>query len=243
MCVVSGPSPACCCSRSAIEVVIALCCSPRFWIYRLEASGGETISGDDIIRLAQLPAESNYYRTSLRELEERIAREPRVQQATVRRQSVGVLAIDVAERVCACRLGHMLPLTYLDADGHLFERPIPPAFPVPVLEGVAVPATAKQGAVLTGDATVGVLRCLAALRDKSPDDPDLSVTRLVVNRQGKLILVLAQGTRIYLGDPDDLVRKIWVVRKTVVEAHKQGYPLDNLQYIDAQIIERVTELG
>ena len=125
-------------------MVIALCFSPRFWIYRLEVHGNETISADEVIRLAQLPAESNYYRTTLHDLERRILFQPRIQAVTVRRQSVGVLAIDVHERQAVCQLGHTLPLTYLDNSGCLFVRPIPPVFPVPVVEGLGVLAHALR---------------------------------------------------------------------------------------------------
>ena len=86
------------------------------------------------------------------------------------------------------------------------------------------------------------MRCLDALRETAANVPLLAVTRLVLNPQGKLVLVLVQGTRVYLGDPEDLTRKLWVVRNTVSEAQQQGYPLDNLAYIDARIIERVASV-
>lgn len=223
----------------AMMVVIALCISPRFWIFRLEVHGAETLSTAEVIRLACLPAKSNYYRTSLRELEQRILREPRVQTVEIHRQSVGVLDIALHERQAVCQVGHSQPLTYLDRDGYLFVRPFPPAFPVPVAERLPAPTRADFARPHVDGAYAAVLSCLAALRDKAPNDPELPVTRLLLNPQGKLVLVLRQGTRIYLGDPDDLTRKMLVVRKTVVEAQQQGYALDNLDYIDAKVIERV----
>lgn len=43
-----------------IEVVLALCFSPRFWIFRVVVQGNETIAEGDVLRLLRLPVESNY---------------------------------------------------------------------------------------------------------------------------------------------------------------------------------------
>jgi len=224
-----------------VEVAVAMCFSPRFWVYRLEVTGNETLTNAELIRLTRLPAKSNYFRTSLHELAKRVLQEPRVQRVAVRRLNVGVLGIEVAERQPVCRLGHTLPLTYLDAEGNLFIRPIPPTVPVPEVEGVQVPPDGKLGKQLKVPGASAVVNCLAAYRNnKEPDDPELMISRLVMTPEGKLIMVVTQGTRIYLGDPTDLERKMWVVRKTVQEAQKKGFPLENIDYIDAKVIERLT---
>lgn len=221
-----------------IEVVIALCFSPRFWIYRMDVTGEESLTSAEVIRLTHLPAESNFYRTSVRELAKRISREPRVQRVAVRRQNIGVLGIEVTERQPACRLGWTTPLTYLDADGYLFTRPKPPTAPVVVVEGVNLPTPLRPGKRLTTDHVTELLACLTALRNTPADLPALDVTRLVISPRGGVTLKLRQGTRVYLGPPEDFERKIWVVRKTVIDAQSKGYSLDKLDYIDAKIIDR-----
>jgi len=223
----------------SIEVVLAMCFSPRFWIYRVVVQGNETIAVDDVLHLLHLPAKSNYYRAPLRELATRVQREPCLRQVIVRRLGVGVLGVDIFERIPVCRLGHTLPLTYLDADGYLYTRPFPPNTPVPIIEGVTVPADAKLGKPLHNSAITGILACLTALREKHQNDQELLADLLVMTPQEQLILVLRENTRVYLGTADDLLRKIWVVRHTIKEAQAQGYSLSNIQYIDAKVIERV----
>lgn len=228
-----------------IEVLIALSFSPRFWIYRIEIAGTETLTRAEATRLTGLdPARRyNYYRVPLGRLAAGIRREPRVAAATVRRGPIGTLLVDVHERQAVCRLGYARPPLYLDAKGYLFTRPVAPTYSTPVVEGLTVPITPKMlGTPLTAVPVAHVLQCLATLREASPDSP-LEVARVVVTTRERMMLVLRQGTKIFIGEPKDFAAKAFVLGKTVVAASNQGYALGQLEYIDVSVISKPTDLG
>lgn len=222
------------------EVLVALCFSPRFWIYRIEVTGGDTLTMPEIIRLINLPEGTNFYRVSLGRLAERLrAGEPRVLAATVRRGAVGCLAVQVQERRPLCRIGDTQPALYLDNQRVLFSRPTAPTPPVPVVDGVAFPTPATAfGKRVDALHVRDVINSLQAMHEVFPKEQGLDVARVIVAPTGRISLVLRQGTQIWLGQPRELTAKMWVVNNTIIAASAQGNTLEQLEYIDARNITR-----
>lgn len=231
-----------------IEIVVAMCISPRFWVYRITVSGAETLTPAEIIRLAAVPSQTNYYRAPLGAIAARLQREPRIDTSEVRRQAVGILAIHVRERAAACRIGSTQPPLYLDDAGVVFTRPIAPSSPVPVVQGFPL-LDAKGKPLRSPHAMLGqrlrtqarvlqTLECLQALKDHAAIDTEpLHVSRIVFADNGMTVLVLKQGVRVFLGRPRDFAAKILVTKKTIVQAGADGYALPALDYVDVRGVE------
>ncbi|MHB9024366.1 MAG: cell division protein FtsQ/DivIB [Armatimonadota bacterium] len=227
-----------------VEGLIALCFSPRFWIHQMNVTGVETLTPGEVIALTKLPARTNYYRVSLGAVAARVRAHQRVRTATVRRGMVGTLLIDVQERQAVCRLGYSRPPQYLDADGVLFTRSLAPSPPVPIAEGIPVPPTAKPGARLESKEADAALACLAALRDTDAKDAALQISRILRDpATGGLTLVLRQGTKLLIGQPDYLTAKAWQIHTMIVAASVKGYSLDRIDYIDVHATTSTTDLG
>jgi len=228
----------------AVEVIIAVCISPRFWIYRLDVTPGETLSTPEIVRLMALPAQTNYYRAPLSQLSARIEqREPRVWHAIIHRKATGILTVEIQERLAQCRFGYDTPPRYLDGVNILFTRPVSPTPPVPVVEGVALNPPGVFGKPVSDERAHQVADCLAAVRQVFPESPGLEIARIIVAPTDRMTLVLRQGTQIFLGFPKDFSEKMWVVQKIIVYASNAGYALDQLEYIDARTPELSAGLG
>lgn len=229
-----------------VEAVVVILTSPRFWVYRVDAPAADTLTTAEIIRLAAVPPETNYYSINLGAVSKRIeAGDPRVHRAHVRKGAVGVLDIRIEERQPLVQLGHGEPPRYLDADSVLFTRPGALATPVPVVEGLprALP-TRAFGARLGGDARIrAVQSCLREMDRLFAEFGPLEIARVVLAPNGRMTLVLRQGTRIMLGDPIDFYTKLYAVRGSIIDASKSGFALQQLEYIDVSNTDRPVGMG
>jgi cell division septal protein FtsQ len=227
-----------------LEVGLAICTSPRFWIHRITVEGAETLSDHDVIRLVNLRnPHSNFYLTSKRLLASRVAREPRVHDAAVRWGEIGELVVALHERQAVCRLGFTDPPRYLDAEGKLFTRTPAPSTPVPVVEGLPPAVLSVDfGQTVNQPEARAVLETLAALRAKA-NETVIEVTRVKLGARGTLTLVLRPGTRVFLGQPDNLPVKMQAMHEVILRASVAGYPLDDLDYIDVRVLTKLTDLG
>lgn len=223
------------------EVIIALLCSPRFWIYRITVRNLETLTKPEVIQLMQLPPHSNFHRVSLGALARRIATDPRVDHAQVQRGAVGVLTVAVQERQPVCQLGHTIPPLYMDAHGYLFTRPVPPETPVPVVDGVPLRGSLRRvlGTRVTSIPATAVLDCLESLRKPSGAEA-LEITRITVTPRGWLNLVLRQGTLVFIGPADDLAFKADCITSIIAKASGGGHALEQINYINVRFANRDT---
>lgn len=219
----------------AVEVLIALGCSPRFWIAGITVEGGDTLETGRVIRLMAIPRQSNIYRTPLDAMAQRVERDPRVAAATVTRQGWNGLRVQVQERQPACVLPGTQPPVYLDAQGVAFTRPLPPRSRVPVLDGVTLaPSARRLGVQVTHPQVVHALECLAAVGATATAEVPLPVTRVQFQPGGTLRLYVAQ-TPVLLGMPEAFPTKIWMLKQVILHARARGYGLGGLEYIDTTV--------
>jgi cell division septal protein FtsQ len=225
-----------------LEVLVALCFSPRLWVYRIAVKNCETLSTGEIIRLIHLPAGSNHFRVSLGQLAERVAREPRVATATIKHGAIGTLIVSIQERQAVFQVGYASPPLYVDAQGVVFTRPLPPVTPVPTVEGILLRAPKDiLGKQLTDTQATAVLACLAELKKSMGDR--LDIARATVDAQGAINLILRQGTQIFIGAPIDLPLKAWWLNKTIVQASNEGHSLEQLDYINLRFVNEDSNMG
>lgn len=229
----------------AVEALLVLTVSPRFWIYRIKVTGGDTLTVPEIITLAQVPPHSNFYRLSLRRVAQRIADgEPRVRRVTVERDTLGVLHIGLEERVPLCRLGQEEPPRYVDADDVLFTRPQPPEPPVPVIAGITIPLPVRTfGKPVNADTVRAVVNCLTIANAHPGEEAPLAFTQITLGSTGRMALVLQPGVLIKLGAPDHLEQKMYVLRNTIVYLSTKGYALNQIEYIDVRSVIRAAGLA
>ena len=229
----------------AVEAVLVLTTSPRFWIYRITVRGGETLTPSEVITLAEVPPHSNFYRLSLRQVAERITRgEPRALRVTVDRAALGVLSIVLEERRPLCRLGKEAPPRYVDGQGILFTRPEAPSPPVPVVEGITTPLPVSAfGKGVTADAVRAVIECLTTANAHSGGEAPLEFARVTLGPTGRMTLVMTQGVTVRLGTPDHLAEKMYVLRNTIVWLSSKGYALNEIEYIDVRSVLRAAGLA
>jgi cell division septal protein FtsQ len=228
----------------AIEAGVALCFSPRNWVYRIEVTGTETLTPDEVIRLMALPPRSNFFRAPLGTLAARIAAEPRVQEARVRRGQVGVLIAELRERQAVCRLGYTRPPVYLDAQGVPFTRPTAPDPPVPTVEGLALNYTRlKLGTPLRMKAADHVRECLAALNATSLGKSRVHLSRVQLTPDGNYTLVLQPGTKVFLGKPKNFRLKTFILLQGIVQASTDGHALSQIAYFDLRYVVDATGKG
>lgn len=229
----------------AVEALLVLTLSPRFWIHRIKVTGGDTLTVPEVITLAQVPPHSNFYRLSLRGVMQRIAdSEPRVKRVAVARDTLGVLSIGLDERRPLCRLSREEPPRYVDADGILFTRPQPPPAPVPVVTGVAIPLPVSAfGKPVKVDAVRAVVDCLKAANIHSVAETRLEFSHITLGPTGRMTLVLQPGVQVKLGAPDHLAEKMYVLRNTIVFLSTKGYALNEVEYIDVRSVIRAAGLA
>lgn len=219
-----------------VEVLLATCFSPRFWVHAITVRGTDSLTDAEVIRLVALPARSNFFRAPLGRLAERVMADPRVDTATVSRGDVGELIVDVRERAALCRLDGVRPAVYLDEHGVLFYRRRAPETPVPVVEGLNIPVRDLHlGQALTQDAAGQVRDCLSALQDDSLGKAKLAVSRVKL-ANGVVTLVLRQGTKVFLGPPRDFRVKTWFLHTFIVQASNDGLALDQIEYFDLSAV-------
>jgi hypothetical protein len=217
-----------------VEVLLATCFSPRFWVHSINVRGAQILTDIDVIRLMGLPARSNFFRAPLGALAKKIAADPRVESATVTRGEVGVLQVDVRERAALCRLDGVRPAVYMDGHGVLFYRRSAPETPVPVVDGLPVKiGEMRLGAPLTQETALQVRECLTALHDESLGKARLPVSRVRIDaKAGTFTLILRSGTKVFLGPPRQFRVKTWFLHTFIVQASRDGLALDQIDYFD-----------
>ena len=227
------------------EGLFAVSFSPRFWIYRINVlfNSEHTLSESEVVTLLNLPAEQNYFRTSPGSLEARVRRDPRVRNVVVQHGKVGVLVVNVTERTPVCRLDGTAQPLYVDKDGVLFPRPTAPGLPVPLVQGMKLPAPEASllGHPLDLPAARSALACLRALSDERRDFPAEDVALITIDAHGQITLGLREGTKVLIGNENDLPDKAWAAGQMVQEASTAGYSLDKLASIDVRYINVQTD--
>jgi cell division protein FtsQ len=120
--------------RLAVDHVIA---SPRFQLRDIEVSGGERVSREDILDLAEIAEGDRLLRIDTDRVAGRVARHPWVASVRVRRQLPAALTIEVVERHAAAAVA-LGGLYLIDDRGHPFKRAtMDEADGLPVITGVA----------------------------------------------------------------------------------------------------------
>jgi cell division septal protein FtsQ len=216
-----------------VEVLYSSAASPRFWIYRIEVRGLDSLTEGEILRFAAVKDGTSYFRVRCKDIERNIRNgDPRVANVVVKRGDIGVLLIDVTERAPLCRVGETTPPLYLDSTRFLFTRPIPPRRPVPVITGIPVPDEKPPYHTLNSPQACATADYLTEFPEASVKGIPIRASKGEVTVDGAITLYLEQGTRIIVGKSEHLKDKAFLLQKIVDYIKDDGSTLDNALWID-----------
>lgn len=212
-----------------VEAWIAAWFSPRNYIYRLETRNTDSMTEEEVIRLAAVKPKTNYFRVPLQDIAARIkSQDPRVDNVIVERGAMGTLVLTVNERQAICRLGTSEPPLYLDKKGYLFTRPIPTPNLVPIVTGIEAPTEKKMGEKLTEAYVVPVLKAVAALPAKTSKGIPIEAASLKVDEKSGATYELSNGIIIEYGTLTYPAQKAEVIKNLIDNAIEAGNAPENI---------------
>ncbi len=216
-----------------VEALIIAWFSPRYYIYRMDVRNAETMTPEEVINLADVKPGTNYYRADLAQIAKRIkSQDPRVDNVTVERGSMGTLLLLVNERKAVCRIGTSEPPMYLDKKGYLFTRPVPPSNAVPVLAGVEEPDEANMGKQLTDAYVAPALAAVAAVPTQTDSGIVLELASVKIDEQSGITYELTNGFSIEYGPMTYPAQKAYVISNLIDQAIEAGNTLEQLNYLN-----------
>ena len=185
-----------------VELGYVLLTSPTFAIRTLELRGDANVC-EEIAEHLQLPRNTNYFLAPTRQLARQVASFPAVRAVRVARDFPNRLVVTLERRepVAVIREGDRALL--VDAQGVIYTIRNEWAWGLPEL--VAPHLTPR--AVRESEARAEVAKLLAVLEALGPN-PQLGVTRLLLDRGEEVTAVLESGTEVRLGTPEQLPTKI-----------------------------------
>lgn len=204
--------------------------SPRLQLARIEITGTDRFSPEQIARLGQVPMGSNIFRVNLTRVSTALKTQPLIRDAVVTRQLPNTLQVTLQERTPALQVvrADRPAQAYLaDADGVLFQEAAPRKHGQPGSELPAVEMPPKLlpalGKPLQAELTEAVLECTRLAVDQEVD-----VAKMRVDGSGELWLnvVIPATSRsqpdvldVRLGRWTELPEKFRDIRKAL-----QGWP-------------------
>jgi cell division protein FtsQ len=171
--------------------------SPRFAVERIEVSGTQTLTADQIRALAPVAPGDNVFRVDLDAVEARLEREPWIAAATVRRRLPHTIEIEVRERTAAA-LVELDALYLADATGVVFKRAR-----LDLGEGADLPVVTGLGRdeyrAVPDEGAARIRRALAALAVWSESSDRPAVGEVRVDGQGLTLYTYEDAVAIRLG--------------------------------------------
>ena len=221
-----------------VEALFIAWFSPRYYIYRMDVRNVETMTQEEVTKLADVKPGTNFYRADLAQIARRIkSQDPRVDNVAVERGSMGTLLLLVNERKAVCRIGTSEPPMYLDQKGYLFTRPVPPSNAVPMLTGVDAPNETNMGKKLTDAYVVPMLKAIAALPAQTDKGFVLELATVKINDQSGVTYELTNGITIEYGQLNYPVQKATVLKSLIDQAINDGYTPDQLNILNVTCVD------
>jgi cell division septal protein FtsQ len=222
-----------------VEVLVSTWVSPRFWVFRIEVKGTDTLTLGEVLRFANVAPGTSYYRVDCDEVAQRVKQgDARVANAVVRQGGIGVLVITVQERKPVCRLeGTGVPL-YLDASQFLFTRPKPPKTPVITVQGVPLPKSKPIYQLLNTPEARTAVSLVVKLPRTTPEGRPFPAERARVSAHGMVDLYLEGGIHVLLGKPVALREKMLVLGALLDDAAEKHMVVNPAIPVD----ERATDI-
>ncbi len=195
-------------AASGLAVVLALVAaatvlqSPAFQLQRVDVSGNETVSADEIRHLLGVAPGALRWRHPVGELRSRLLLlQPWLKDARITWGAGGVLTVAVTERRPLALLPYYNLYAALDGDGVILDVGRLTDFRVPVISGVPLPK-GLRGEQVRHPFLAGALQLLALLPGNLVPD------EVAVSPAGDLTLTYSGPVAVLLGPPERLADKV-----------------------------------
>ncbi|WP_019554729.1 cell division protein FtsQ/DivIB [Propionispira raffinosivorans] len=205
--------------------MISLLCSPVFSVNRVQVSGNTYMSQDEVIRIAGLPDRVNIFRLTTREIQTKLCKDLRIEQAVVQRSFPSTIKIQIIERKpiasVACEYGFL----EIDKKGMVLAvHKTITDMQVPIITGVVLHNLYIGDSVL--DATcLKVLEYLAQLDETSVNQ----ISEVHIAAPDQIVAYTRNSVQIRLGSTDRLSEKAKATQDFIqnMQTMKQS-----IEYID-----------
>jgi cell division protein FtsQ len=205
--------------------MISLLCSPVFSVSRVQVSGNMYMSQDEVIRIAGLPDRVNMFRLTTSEIQTKLCKDLRIEQAVVQRSFPSTIKIQIIERKpiasVACEYGFL----EIDKKGMVLAvHKTIKDMQVPIITGVVLHNLYIGDSVL--DSTcLKVLEYLAQLDETSVNQ----ISEVHIAALDQIVAYTRNSVQIRLGSTDRLVEKAKATQDFIQNMQNMK---QSIEYID-----------
>ncbi len=208
--------------------LIALYDSSLFTVERIEVTGNERLTADEVRVLARLPEDATLLRFPADEVRERIEADPWVAAASVSRDFPDTMLIRVEEREPAALVDLGEEYLLVDGDGYVIEyQSLEETTALIVIRDVG-DLDSKVGRRSTSEGLHNALLILAGL---SPE-MRAKVRAISVASIDETALLTTDGVEIFFGVAEDISKKDLVAREILEEQ------VGRVVFIDVRTVDR-----
>jgi cell division protein FtsQ len=205
-----------------VELVLALLFSPRFRVSVVEVRGLRTVDSRAVMLCAGIRANTGLWAISTAKMRARLEAIPAVESAVVSRHWPNRLAIAVHERIPAAFVRRGVGIVYLDRWAVAFAGARAHTDGLPELKGIPVDL-GRLGRVQRSSELTEAMAALNAAQQA-----ELPVAQVIAVAPNDFRLVLADGTGLRLGRPEQLLLKLSQAKVAL----SQLQPLHRVEYVD-----------
>jgi len=217
----------------ALLAALSLPGSALFTLETVVVEGAHTLSPEEVVEASGLePGTVSLFRVPAGEVEERLARHPRIAAARVRPRPPHTIVIEVAERVAAAAVPLQAGYAVVDGGGVVIEvTPARPALPLVSGRGERLP-WAAPGHLIPSAAAREAVRVLPLL----PPPLRGRVAHLQVTATREVVLYTLEGVEIRAGPVAGVEERLAVAPEVLQRVRAEGLAL---AYVDLRVPDTV----
>ena len=207
-------------SLAVLFITVILCAmfSPLFNIKTIQVEGNELIPQNEIISLSQIQTGENTFKLSKNKIRDEIKQNAYIDKVSIKRKLPSSIILTVEERKIAYLLEYAGSYIYLDKKGYMLE-----------ISSIKLDLPILQGALTqTEEFIVGNRLCIEDLEKISSlikivelakvNEISNLITRIdIENKQNIKLILEAKDKIVYLGDTNNLIDKIPIIKKIIEE--------------------------
>jgi len=209
------------------EAALAIFTSYRFALRKVRVEGASEFTLPLVLQQAPSPG-PNLFALPGRRIADRLRALSFVEEVSLKKRPPGTLLIQLKERRPIAFFNQNGNAVFLDGSGVAFARPGPLPAGIPEVQGIEANPRAL-GRPIPGMKAFALREGLCALAQNT----NLKVKTLVVDEHGCLAAHLVTGTQLRLGPPEELERKLLLVKAAIASLG----PSRPAEYFDVSVPE------
>ncbi|MDX9871669.1 MAG: FtsQ-type POTRA domain-containing protein [Clostridia bacterium] len=213
--------------------------SAYFSVVHFEVSGSFLLPAEEVLNLSGLNPGANIFKLDTREAVTKIETHPYIKKAAITRKLPQTLLINVEERFARAFVLGKGEFLIVDPEGIILEKTTElKERTYPIISGVSL----KEGPLPGENILTPGLKAALALVDILDEKFLSNVSEIVAATPESMILKTKQGVQIRFGPPEDLERKISLIRELLFDhgtiINDQTVEYIDLRYDTAPVIKR-----